>query len=158
MVLLAIVRLRGRVDVDPDVETTLRLLRLYKKFHMSLYPKELPGLEGMLIKAQHWITWGEINLETLTEVLRKRAEIPGGKRLSDEYIRDKLGFSGIEEFAKALYEGKIQFHKLSQYIKPVIRLHPPKGGFKGSIKKPFKENGELGYRGEAINELIARML
>jgi len=43
-------------------------------------------------------------------------------------------------------------------VKPVFRLHPPRGGFKGSIRKPYGAGGELGYRGAAINELIRRML
>lgn len=158
MSILAIIRLRGRVDVDPDVETTLRLLRLYKKFHMTIYPSKLEGLEGMLRKTQHWITWGEIDLDTLTEVLIERGEIPGGKKLTDEYVKERLGYSSIKDLARAIYEEKIYLHKLSDYIKPVFRLHPPRGGFRGSVKKPFKENGELGYRGYAINELIRRML
>ncbi len=37
------------------------------------------------------------------------------------------------------------------------RLHPPRGGFKKSTKRPFPQ-GELGYRGEDINKFIMRML
>ncbi|MEM4965462.1 MAG: 50S ribosomal protein L30 [Sulfolobales archaeon] len=158
MVLVAIVRLRGRVDVDPDVEYTLRLLRLYRKFHATLYPRELPGFEGMLEKVQHWTTWGEIDLDTLKELLVRRGEIPGGRRISDEYVRERLSLNSVEDLARELYEGRILLHKLSGIIKPVFRLHPPKGGFRGSIKKPIKEGGELGYRGKAINELLRRMM
>ena len=43
-------------------------------------------------------------------------------------------------------------------IKPVFRLHPPKGGFKGKIKRPWKDKGELGYRKQAIEDLIKRMV
>ncbi|RLI23172.1 50S ribosomal protein L30, partial [Candidatus Bathyarchaeota archaeon] len=43
-------------------------------------------------------------------------------------------------------------------IKPVFRLHPPRKGFKGKIKKSFKAGGASGYRGEAINELLERMI
>ncbi|MCC6030869.1 MAG: 50S ribosomal protein L30 [Desulfurococcales archaeon] len=156
--MIAIIRLRGRVDVPPDVEYTLRLLRLYRKFHMTVYPSELQGLEGMLLKAQHWITWGEIDLDVLKEVLKKRGEVPGGKRLNDEYVKNRLGFNSIDELAEALYNGKIYLHKISDYIKPVFRLHPPKKGFKRSIKKPFGAGGETGYRGREINELIKRMI
>ncbi len=38
----------------------------------------------------------------------------------------------------------------------VYRLAPPKGGFK-TLKKHWPK-GDLGYRGESINELIKRML
>jgi large subunit ribosomal protein L30 len=37
-------------------------------------------------------------------------------------------------------------------------LHPPTKGFKGKIKKSYSAGGELGYRGEKINELIKRMV
>ena len=43
-------------------------------------------------------------------------------------------------------------------LKPVFRLRPPKGGFKGTIKKHFREGGETGYRGEAINDLVLKMI
>lgn len=36
-------------------------------------------------------------------------------------------------------------------------LHPPRGGWKGSIKKHFPK-GALGCRGEKINDLIKKML
>lgn len=36
-------------------------------------------------------------------------------------------------------------------------LHPPRGGWKASIKKHFPK-GALGYRGEKINDLIKKML
>ncbi len=37
-----------------------------------------------------------------------------------------------------------------------FRLAPPEGGFK-SIKQPFPK-GDLGFRGENINELVKRMV
>jgi len=158
MPLYAIIRIRGRVDVPPDVEYTLKLLRLHKKFHAVLYPSDLPGIEGMLHKVKDWVTWGEIDKETLVELLKRRGRIIGNKPLTDEFIEKVLKIpGGIEGLATALLEGKVKYHKL-EYVKPVFRLHPPRGGFKGSIKKPYNDGGELGYRGRAINELIRRML
>ncbi len=159
MSLYAIIRLRGRVDVPPDVKYTLRLLRLHKKFHCVLYPSTLPGIDGMLHVVKDWVTWGEIDYDTLVELLYKRGRIPGNKPLTDDYVEKVLGISGgIKELAKKLLQGEIMLHKLEDKIKPVFRLHPPRGGFKGSIKKPYGDGGELGYRGPAINELIKRML
>ncbi len=40
--------------------------------------------------------------------------------------------------------------------KKIIALRPPKGGFK-SLKQMYPK-GDLGYRGEAINEMIKRMM
>jgi len=39
----------------------------------------------------------------------------------------------------------------------VFRLHPPKKGFKGKVKRGYTAGGVTGYRGEAINDLIKKM-
>jgi len=155
--LYAIIRLRGQPDTPPDVRYTLRLLRLVRKHHCVLYPDK-PEIRGMLHKIKDWVTWGEIDRDTLILLLRKRGRVVGGKPLTDEYVKEKLKLSSIEELADKLLSGEMEFHKLEPYgIKPVFRLHPPKGGFR-SIKKPFGAGGDLGYRGPAINELLKRMI
>lgn len=151
---LAVIRIRGRVDVPPDVKKTLELLRLHKKFHATIID-DRPSYLGMLKKVQEWVTWGEIDAETLALLLRRRGRLRGNVKLTDEYIR-KYGYSSIEDFAKAIVECKATLKDIPN-LKPIFRLHPPVGGFKGSTKKHYKEGGELGYRGEAINELIRRM-
>lgn len=156
--LYAIIRIRGIPDTPPDVEYTLKLLRLHKKYHAVLYPDTLPGIKDMLRKAQGWITWGEIDEDVLVELLKKRGRAPGNKKLDEKYLEEKLGVKDFTELAKKLLAGEIMLHKLEDKIKPVFRLHPPKGGFKGSIKKMYGDGGELGYRGRAINELLKRMI
>lgn len=159
--LYAIIRIRGQADVPPDVEYTLKLLRLHKKYHLVIYPADLPGLEGMLQKVKDWVTWGEVDQATLVELLKRRGRAPGDRPLTDSYIESKLGDMGIksiESLAQALIDGKVELHKLDNIIKPVFRMHPPRGGFDRSIKRPYGNRGELGYRGATINELIKRML
>ncbi len=157
MVLYAIVRIRGSVDVHPKVESTLRMLRLVRKFHVVLYPKN-PTIDGMLEVVKDWVTWGEIEKDTLKELIIKRGRLVGNKRITNEAIKRIFRVDGLDELVKALTEGKILWHKYDEYVKPVFRLHPPQGGFKGSTKKPYKTGGELGYRGKEINELLKRMI
>lgn len=157
MVLYAIIRLRGTADVPYDVEYTLRLLRLVRAFHAAIYPKT-PSLDGNLEVVKDWVTWGEISKETLRSLISKRGRLVGGKPITENDIKRIFGLGSLDELVDTLYEGKILWHRYSEYVKPVFRLHPPKGGFKGSIKKPYRAGGELGYRGEAINELLARMI
>lgn len=158
----AIIRLRGTVNTPHDIEYTLKLLRLHKKYHCVLYPANLPGLKGMLEKTKDYITWGEIDRETLVQLLYSRGRIPGNKKLTDEYVDSKLGVHGVKggipALADAILKGKITLHKVENIVKPVFRLHPPRGGFKGIIKRPYIQGGETGYRGRDINELIKRML
>lgn len=152
---LAVIRVRGLSDVPGDVKDTLKMLRLNRNCHATLVD-DRPSIIGMLRKAQNFITWGEINLETLIELLKKRGRLIGNKPITDEYAK-KLGYGNVEELAKAIYNLEVEFHKLPR-IKPVFRLHPPSGGYKGKIKRSFVEGGVTGYRGEAINDLLKRMI
>lgn len=154
--LYAIIRLRGLSGVPPDVAETLRKLRLTRKYTAVVYPKN-SSIEGMLATVKDWVTWGEISEETLKELLVKRGRLVGNKPITEEFIKEKFGMS-MDDFVRALINGKLQLHKLDNIIKPVFRLHPPKGGFKKSTRKPIGSNGELGYRGPEINKLLLRMM
>jgi large subunit ribosomal protein L30 len=154
--LYAIVRVRGTVDTPPDVEATLRMLRLTRKFTAVIYPQD-KSLEGMLKVVKDWVTWGEVSKEVLKELILRRGRLQGNKKIDDKTLKEVLGMS-IDELVDSLFSGKLLWHKLEPKVKPVFRLHPPKGGFKGSIKKPFSSNGELGYRGAEINNLLIKMI
>lgn len=150
-----VIRIRGGVKASQEELATLKMLNLNQANRATIIPKT-PSFEGMLRKVAHYLTWGEPNLKTIKHLLR-RIELNGGKRLDETTIK-KLGFNTIEELARKLYKGEVTLSQLKEKgLKPYIRLHPPRKGFKGTIKKHFKEGGEYGYRGEAINELASRM-
>ncbi|HLI46505.1 MAG TPA: 50S ribosomal protein L30 [Geobacterales bacterium] len=152
MALLAIVRIRSLIDRNPDVRKVVDLLRLRKNNVCVLYP-DSEDIKGMLKIASQVITYGEIDKETLVELLKKRARVRGDKPI-DESILKKYGYDSFE----ALAEEILKTAKIPTFIKPFFRLQPPKKGFKNSTKKFFESHGELGYRGKAINDLILRML
>lgn len=154
--LYVIIRLRGLSGVPPDVAETLRKLRLTRKYSAVIYPKS-PSIEGMLAVVKDWVTWGEIDENTLKELLVKRGRLVGNESVTEAFIKSKFGMN-IDDFVKALIDGKLQLHKLDDLIKPVFRLHPPKGGFKKSTRKPIGSDGELGYRGSEINKLLLKMM
>ena len=140
----AIIRIRGKNHVRKPVEDTFKMLRLNRKMHCVLL-EDTPINKGMIQKVKDWSTFGEINDETLKALIAKRGRKVGDVRLtSDE----------VEVVFQEVKTGK----KLKDtMIKPVFRLTPPSGGFKKSIKTHFPR-GELGGRGEKINELIKRMI
>jgi large subunit ribosomal protein L30 len=152
---LAVVRIRGTVNVRRDVQHTLKLLRLNKVNHATLIPST-PQYLGMLQKAKDCITWGEVSKETILKLLKKRGMVVGGKKLTDEYVKQK-GFKSLDEVAEKIYSLELNLKDLDG-VKPVFRLHPPSGGFKKTLKRGFSEGGELGYRGEEINRLIEKMI
>jgi large subunit ribosomal protein L30 len=155
MAKLALIRLRSGIRAKGEVRDTLAMLRLHRINHLVLID-DTPSYKGMVQKVKDYITWGEIDKETLAKLIRKRGRLIGNRPVTDEYVQEKLGMT-IDEFAEKVVNGEMKLTDLPN-IKPVFRLHPPRGGLKGSKKRSFKEGGALGYRGEKINELIERML
>jgi len=152
---IAVVRIRGVIGASREIKDTLKMLNLKRNYHAVLIDNR-PSYLGMLNKVQNYVTWGEPSEEIVALMIKKRGRLNGDKKLTDEYVK-KLGYKSLEELAKAIYEGKIDYNKLPG-IKPFFRLHPPSKGFKGKVKKSFGTGGETGYRGEAINELLERMI
>ncbi|MBS7643323.1 50S ribosomal protein L30 [Candidatus Bathyarchaeota archaeon] len=153
---LAVIRIRGSVGVRCDVEETLKMLRLTKVNHAVLVANA-PTYLGMLRKVKDYVTWGEVSLDAVKLLLRERGELRGGQKLTDALVRCELGYSSIDELAEAIYGLEVMLHDIPN-LKPVFRLHPPRGGFKRTKRRPIGSNGESGYRGEAINKLLARMI
>lgn len=153
---LAVIRIRGSVGVRREVEETLKMLRLTKVNHAVLVA-DTPTYLGMLRAVKDYVTWGEVSLDTVKLILRKRGELRGGRRLTDSLVKDELGYSSIDELAEAIHSLEVMLHDIPN-LKPVFRLHPPKGGFKRTKRRPIGSGGESGYRGEAINKLLAQMV
>lgn len=138
----AVIRIRGKIHLRPGIEDTLKMLRLNRKMHCVLC-NDNDSTKGMLRKVKDYITWGEVNDEVLKNMISKRGRKVGDIKLTKEEA---------EKIYKLIKEkGKIE------EIKSVFRLTPPSKGFKKSIKQHYP-NGEVGYRGEKINELLKRMI
>jgi large subunit ribosomal protein L30 len=152
----AIIRLRGDVNVRPEIRYTLRLLRLHSVNHCAVV-EENDYNKGMIIKVKDYVAWGNISEDTLENLLKDRGRLEGGKRLTEEYLRENTPLGSIKELAHMLHEGELKMKDLVGYkIKPLFRLHPPRKGHRG-IKQSVKEGGELGYHGDKINELLHKM-
>lgn len=139
---IAIVRVRGSVNLSGNVRDTLSLLRLYRK-NYCVVVDDSPSYNGMIKKVKDYVTYGEIDDETYKEIVGKRGE----------------GYKGREGDRK----GKIEYKKFilaeGKKIKPFFRLNPPRKGFgRKGIKVGFKAHGALGYRGDKINDLLKRMM
>ncbi len=89
-------------------------------------------------------------------MMQKRGRLAGGKKLTQKYL-DSAGYKSFDDLAEAIVTCKVQAQKLPD-MQPIFRLHPPSKGFKGKTKKSFKAGGEAGNRGEAINQLVQRMI
>ncbi|MFO8110395.1 MAG: 50S ribosomal protein L30 [Thermoplasmata archaeon] len=149
----AVLRIRSLRDKSEVQDRTLRQMHLTRVNHCSLLPID-ESVKGRIKRVQHTITWGEINSDTLTVLLRRRAAISGG--VTDELVSKHTDLNTVEEFAEALISGDTDFSDIPG-LKNLFRLHPPLGGYKG-IKKHVRNGGSIGYRGADINNLLESML
>ena len=139
----AVIRVRGSVNVAREVKDTLKMLRLTRVNHCVVIPKN-PNYEGMLGKAKAYITWGEITQDSLERLVSKRGRLPGDKRIPEKEAKVIAGKIRKERSLK------------DAGIKPVFRLSPPSKGY-SSVRINYPR-GDLGNRGENINELLKRMI
>jgi len=139
---LAVIRVRGLGDASPDVRKTLDMLHICRNCHATLID-DRPAYIGMLKKAQHFVTWGEISKEILMLLLKEKGRLIGDKKLTDEYAQ-KIGYKSLNDLVEVLHKGEVEYKNL-QDIKPVFRLHPPSKGYKGQVKKSYTVGGVTGY-------------
>jgi len=149
-----VVRISGQADVPYWAVTTMTLLKLEKKYRATIIP-EKDNTVGMLRKIQHYVSWQEIDIETVKELLDKKARKSGYKKVTNEDITS-IGFASIDELATALAEGKTSLSKLKP-LKPWFALDPPRHGFKRSTKKLYGQKGVLGYNKE-LSVIVKRMM
>ena len=72
--MIAVVRIRGDVNLAPDVRTTFNTLRLRKK-HTCILAEPKPEFLGMVQKVKDFVTWGEVSEETV-QLLKKSGDGP----------------------------------------------------------------------------------
>ena len=153
---IAIVRMCGNVGVKKEIKDTFKLLRLYNKYTCTIISSS-QNYVGMIHKINDFVTWGEINKETLKVLLTKRGKITKKEKFSENYLKDKTKLS-LDEFSEQFLNTKKEFKDVPG-LKNFFKLCPPKGGFeREGTKKPYSLGGSLGYRKEKINELIQKMI
>ncbi len=149
-----VIRIKGQADVPYWANTTLRLLKLEKKYRAIILPVK-ENTDGMLKKIQQFVSWQEVDLSTTKELLDKKGRRSGYKKITPEDI-SKAGFKTINELAVSLSEGKISMTKIKP-LKPWFALSPPRQGFKRSTKRLYGQKGILGHNKE-LTALVKRMM
>ncbi len=131
----AVLRIRGKVGLSKDIEDTLKMLNLKRKFNCTLVP-ETDDYRGMLKKVQNYITWGSINKDTAKKILSKE------------------GIEDASKIIEGLEEGKT-LGKMD--VKRTFSMSPPSGGFKKTTKKIYPK-GEAGNRGENADVFFKKVV
>jgi large subunit ribosomal protein L30 len=151
---LIVIRIRGSVNVNRKIENTLRMLNL-ERVNNAVFIDDRESYRGMLQIVKDYVTWGEVDTEDVSLILKNRGNLIGNERLSDDYMKENTEFKSIDAFSKAFLEFKTELSDVHG-LKTVFRLHPPRKGH-GGIKKAFSLGGALGYRDTKIKELIVKM-
>lgn len=143
---IAVIRLKGKFSISPDIREALSSLRLNRLYACTLLPDN-EATKGMVHACKDFVSFGPVEKESAALLLAKRGKTTGGKRLSAE--------KKPEEIRKILDEF-LAGRKLSELgVSPVFFLSPPKGGFWG-IRKSHKPFGPLG-KNEDIAGLVSQM-
>ncbi|MFA5077264.1 MAG: uL30 family ribosomal protein [Candidatus Micrarchaeia archaeon] len=141
---IAIIRVRGRRNMDPKIKMTLELLNLRRPNHCVVV-EDTPYFKGMFNLVKDYVTFGPISEQALAHLLYKRGK-RGSKRLSETSKEGE-----IAEIAKKLMAPGA---KTKEFADPVFTLRPPSKGYK-DIKQHYPR-GDLGARPD-ISALVKRM-
>ena len=152
-----VVRARSDVKVERSIRETMGYMNLTRVNHAVIIPDNAQ-YRGMLQKSKDYVTWGEANAGLIERMLTERGRMSGDQPLTDAIVAEHTDYSTIGEFAKAIAAGDANVKDVPG-LKRVFRLHPPRGtkGW-GGIKRSFVVGGALGARGEAIGDLVERMI
>jgi large subunit ribosomal protein L30 len=152
-----VVRARSDVKVERSIRETMGYMNLTRVNHAVIIPDNAQ-YRGMLQKSKDYVTWGEANAGLIERMLTERGRMTGDQPLTDAIVAEHTDYSTIGEFAKAIAAGEANVKDVPG-LKRVFRLHPPRGtkGW-GGIKRSFVVGGALGARGEAIGDLVERMI
>ncbi len=152
-----VVRARSDVKVERTIRETMGYMNLTRVNHAVIIPDN-PQYRGMLQKAKDYITWGEADAGMVERMLSERGRMTGDAPLTDAIVAESTDYKSISEFAKAIVAGDAKVKDVPG-LKRVFRLHPPRGpkGW-GGIKRSYVVGGALGSRGDAISDLVERMM
>ncbi|MBT4059149.1 MAG: 50S ribosomal protein L30 [Euryarchaeota archaeon] len=152
-----VIRARSNIGVERSIKQTMAHLNLTRVNHAVLI-HENDVNAGMLQKAKDYVTWGQVDESTIATLIAERGRLMGDKPVTDAIVKAETDFKNIKEFAASIAAGEASTKSIND-MKPVFRLHPPRGskGW-GGIKRHFTVGGALGYRGEAITDLAGRMI
>ena len=158
---LLVIRIRGINRLAPKPKKILQLFRL-RQLNNAVFLKVNHSTLTMLKCIEPYVTYGEPNLKTISELLYKRGygkvhrqRIPLN---SNKVIAESLGKKNIlcvEDVIHEIHTCGPAFKEVNNFLWP-FKLSNPLGGWKNKGLH-FSEGGDAGRREEAINKLARRM-
>jgi large subunit ribosomal protein L30 len=107
----AVIRVRGTVNIKPDIKKTMQLLRLSRTNHCVLLEENVV-YKGMLQMVKDYTTWGEINKETLSKLLSERGKLIGDKPLTEDYLKKATPYHSFEKLSEAILKDIVKYSEI----------------------------------------------
>src|SRR3989344_4190796 len=110
--MILVIRISGIPNVSDAVDESMNRIKLRRKYSaVLLHPT--PENIKLLTKIRDFIAYGDVNHETLKELIEKRAQpLKKGTKIDAEKISKEVEKKSLENLG----------------IKSFFRLHPPRGG------------------------------
>ncbi len=153
---LLVVNLHGLINVPRAARETLVQLGIGRRFAAAVVGDD-PVSKGSVRLCKDYVAWAPLDAELLASLLKSRGRVSNAKALDDEALK-AMGFKTYADLAQAIIKGETA-ETLSSVrgLKPFFGLSPPKGGFKRSSRRQFKEGGILGEN-PRLPEIVRRMI
>ena len=150
-----VVNLHGRINSSAPVRKALGELKVERKFTATLVPDDVQAI-GMLKLCKDYLAWCPVDSELLTTLLEKRGMATESRRLGEEALA-KLGVKKHGELAEKILKGNVRLSSM-EGIRPFFRLSPPRGGFKGSMRRQYTEKKGILGNNPKLPEIVRRMV
>jgi 60S ribosomal protein uL30 len=156
-----VIRIRGIMRTHPKTTKILQLLRL-RQLHNGVFVRMNKAALVMLRLVEPYITYGEANVKSVSELLYKRGfakvdrqRIPITNNSVIAKALGKFGVICIEDVIHEIVTAGPHFKEVNNFLWP-FKLSSPLGGYtdKGTH---YTEGGDAGNRDTDINALIRRM-
>jgi large subunit ribosomal protein L30 len=147
-----VVNLHGQINVPRATRETLVQLGLGKRFSATVVGDD-PVSKGAVHLCKDYVAWAPIDAGLLEAILKARGRLSNTRTLDEEALKD-MGYKTYADLAQAMIKGETSG---SKELKPFFGLSPPRGGFKRSSRRQFREGGILGENPK-LGEIVRRML
>ncbi|CAD6264908.1 unnamed protein product [Miscanthus lutarioriparius] len=155
------IRIPGSVDLHPHIRKILRKLRLTKVL-TGVFLKATELTLKRLLVVEPFVTYGFPNLKNVKELIYKKGRGFLDKEpfplTSNDLIEKALGEHGIiclEDVVHEIATVGPHFREASKFLMP-LKLKCPERRLQMK-RKPYKDGGDSGNRGDKINELIEKL-
>jgi len=159
---LLVVRVRGHNGLTTQLSKIFAMLGL-PSINTARVLRMTRSTGRMFKIIEPYITWGYPSLKSISDLIYKRGRLREGEKrvpITDNLLIEKhlghLGIICVEDLVHELHKGGQHLNAINKELCS-FKLNPPLGKFRNK-RVTFEKGGDVGFRGEKIDELIQKMV